>query len=109
MEINFPSKTNKIAERDKLVPSPEQRAAYLWAHVQLIKPTLWDLICFSTEVLAIASIEHEFLQDINKKLVSVVYTAHYYTETPIDSCLKLDSQGQPEPKTSEQESSTLTK
>lgn len=75
--------------RDLVTHSPEQRASYLWKllEAQGIKPTQWDLICFAAETFALLSADIEFLQDISKRMVSIVYTAHYHTpEIYTSSC-----------------------
>lgn len=70
--------------RDLVTHSPEQRAKWLWDRLEgktlsTVKPTQWDLICFAAEVFALLSADIEFLQEISKRMVSIVYTAHYHT------------------------------
>lgn len=79
-------------ERDSVVASPEQRAKYIWDRIHSIepKPTLWDIVCFCTESLALAAAEFTFLQPYMKRVVSVIYTAHYHTPEPFPSCLSLE-------------------
>lgn len=111
MEINIPNAhEERIAARDKISPSPEQRAAHLWAEIQRLnpKPTQWDIVCFCTEALGVIAAHHEFLQAVVKQLNRTVYTAHYYTDTPIDSCLELASKEPQGQTTSELDSSLLT-
>ena len=88
-------------------PSPEHRAEFLYKHMQTMnpKPTMWDLVCFSTETIALLAGELEFLQPVAKQLVSVVYTAHYHSDIPFDSCLSNSNSVE---KTSTQEPSELT-
>lgn len=83
--------------RDKISPSPEQRATHLWEAIHKLprRPTFWDLVCFCAETFAIVAAEYTFLKPIAARLVSVVYTAHYQTPDPYPSCLD-DSQAKPE-------------
>lgn len=75
--------------RDKISPSPEQRATHLWSVIHTLKPrpTMWDLVCFCAETLGVVASEYTFLKPIVAKLVSVIYTAHYQTPDPYPSCL----------------------
>lgn len=93
-----------IKERDKISPSPEQRARYIWYAVQRLtpKPTLWDIICFCSETLSAASLEHEWLKYPAKMVSKSLYIAHYLTDTPIDSCLVAKSVEPTTPSTSVQ-------
>lgn len=85
-----------VARRDKLTPTPEQRAQWIWnrLHGQMsqITPKPWDLICFSVETLALLAAEYTFLQPVIKKLVSIVYTAHYYTDEVYSSSCPMNQQ-----------------
>ena len=89
-------KQTLITNRDKVSPSPEQRATRLWSAVHKLepRPTQWDIVCFCVESLAIVSSEIEFLKPIVARLVSIVYTAHYGTPEPWPSANdKLDTKG----------------
>lgn len=81
---NVTDRKTLMEERDKISPSPEQRATRLWSAIHTLKPrpTAWDIVCFCVESLAVVSTEHEFLKPIVARLVSVVYTAHYNTSEP---------------------------
>lgn len=105
MEINLSvAHEERIRERDKITPPPSERAAFLWAEIQRLnpRPTQWDIVCFCTEALGVIAAHHEFLQAAVKRLNTTVYTAHYYTDTPIESCLKSTLKVEPPP-TSEQD------
>lgn len=82
----------KMKERDKVSPSPEVRAAAIWAiiHSLDVKPTAWDLICFCCEAFAAlaSSGGYEFLQPFAKRLVSIVYTAHYNSPEPMPTSVE---------------------
>ena len=82
--------------RDKINPSPEQRAIHLWKAIYTLtpKPTFWDLVCFCTETFAIVATEYSFLKPIAAKLVSIVYTAHYQTPDPFPSSLDAERQSE---------------
>ena len=79
-----------IEKRDKESPSPEQRAVRIWSAINAMepRPTLWDIVCFSCEALAALSTELDFLQPFTKRLVSIVYTAHYHTPEPYPSAVE---------------------
>lgn len=98
-----------IAERDKIVPSPADRAKFLWEHLQTLepKPTYWDIICLAAESVASMASTNEWLRDVAKALIKRVYTAHYHTDPPIASCLP-SSSVQPKQEISEPASSELT-
>lgn len=85
---------DKMDLRDKISPSPEQRAAFLYEAVNAKKPTLWDLVCFCTEVLGVVAVEYTWLKPFAARLVSIVYTAHYNTPDPFPSVL--DAKREPE-------------
>lgn len=94
-EVNRDNTERLLEERDKINPSPQVRANAIWniLNNHEPRPTLWDLICFSTETLTIAAGDsYPFLTKIVKALVSNVYTIHYYGDEVIDSFVKVDGE-----------------
>lgn len=77
-------------ERDKLNPSPGERAEFLFSILQKLepKPTIWDMVCFSAEILAVASEDLPTLQPLVMQIISSVYTAHYNVREPFKSSVR---------------------
>lgn len=75
-----------IAEIDEKVVSPGERANYIWKLLKQEHPDLtdWDVLCFASEYLAMMSSAHLWLEDAAKKVVGLIYTAHYMNPEAID-------------------------
>lgn len=80
-----------MEQRDAINASPEQRASYIWPVVQRMnpKPTAWDIICFCAEAFASIAGGYDFLKPFAKRLIQIVYTAHYHTPDPYPSALEV--------------------
>lgn len=81
---------NYIENRDLVSLTPEERAAYIWTHIQLMepKPMLWDIICFSISMLGAAVVEYPLLLQATKILTKLIYAIHYNTTEPFESGFK---------------------
>ena len=80
-----------IGEVDKQIASPSERAALVWSYLKNEHPDLtdWDVICFSTEYLGMMVPVHPWLEELAKKLATLVYTAHYLTpDTDVSSSIE---------------------
>lgn len=82
-----------VKERDAISPNPSQRAAYIYSIVRAAqpKPTVWDIVCFCAEVLAVFAADHSFLMPLARAANGIVYTAHYNTPEPFESCLTVEA------------------
>lgn len=85
--------TRIMEERDKINPSPSVRATAVWniLNSHNPRPTLWDIVCFSTEALTISAAEsYPFLAKIVRALVTNVYAIHYHGDELINSFVDKD-------------------
>jgi len=82
----------QIAEVDKIIPDPVQRAKKIYdilkQHEDL---TDWDLVCFSSEFLGLMSMGPlPYLDKVAKEVGKLVYMQHYFhtneavTNTPVN-------------------------
>lgn len=76
-----------IAEVDRLYVSPGERANYIWALLKSEHPDLtdWDVICFAGEFLGMMSSQHLWLTEAAKRVVGLIYAAHYMNAEQIDA------------------------
>lgn len=81
-----------MQERDKVSPSPTLRAKVVWDILQAEspKPIVWDLVCFSLEILTISSESYPYIIPAVKVLNQAIYGAHYNTEEPFPSFINVD-------------------
>lgn len=81
----------RINERDKVTPSPEERAGYI---LNLIKDnnndiTDWDIICFCSEYLGAMVINYNWLEvECIQLITRRVQTAHYTRDEIPESGVK---------------------
>lgn len=77
----------RIIAIDARTPSPTQRAERVWNILQTHDPdlTTWDVLCFCAEFIALNAERYHWIVPLAKKFVSLVYSAHYYDETRVDS------------------------
>lgn len=85
--------------RDEVTPPPAERAEFIFDYLQEHNPkfTMWDLTCFATEFLAVASHEIPTLQPAIKDLISKLYTAHYHVGEPFASSVREANKRSDEP------------
>ena len=76
-----------IGEVDQRFVSPGERANYIWSLLKSEHPELtdWDVICFAGEFLGMMSNVHLWLQDPTKRVVGLIYAAHYMNAEQIDA------------------------
>ena len=96
----------RVAERDAKYQNPAERALKVYKVLLETHPefTTWDLVCFSTEWLALMAAGWEWLQEPTKQVNRLVYQAHYFmpeeqftSEAPIKGIeLHESSQDHPE-------------
>jgi len=76
-----------IAEVDKRVVSPDERANYIWQLLKKEHPDLtdWDVLCFAIEYIGMMHTVHSWLEFPAKHLTSLLYNAHYLNSEAIDA------------------------
>jgi hypothetical protein len=70
----------RVAERDAKFENPAQRALRVYKILHDTHPelTTWDLVCFSTEWLALMAAGWDWLKEPAKSINRIVYEAHYF-------------------------------
>jgi hypothetical protein len=81
-----------IDATDERVVSPSERAEYIWTCLKQEHPDLtdWDVLCFAGEYLGMMSPTYLWLEEPAKRVLGLIYTAHYMNPEQIDgeSCIK---------------------
>lgn len=76
-----------IAQVDKMMPSPSERARMVWIELQNASSVSyisnWDLVCFSVEILGKFSQEFPWMKPAAKQINGLVYKAHYLNHDKI--------------------------
>lgn len=62
---------------DKVIPSPEDRAAKVYELIESNEMPIWDIVCFCMVFLTKAAVMLEFLKPFATELHKLVYLAHY--------------------------------
>ena len=74
----------RISLVDERIPSPSQRAEYVWRHLRTTAPDLtdWDILCFAVEYIAMMTPVYPWLLTSARAVAQLVYTAHYAMFSP---------------------------
>src|SRR4051812_37523920 len=104
-----PSLTEKhIAEIDRRVVSPGERADYIWQCLKREHPDLtdWDVLCFAGEYMGMMRETYPWLEEPAKRVLGLIYAAHYMNPDTIDgeSVIKRPPAASPEHSDSERKS-----
>ena len=70
----------RIAEIDRLIPSPEQRAQEVYNAIKQTLPdkTNWDVICFCINYLGLSAQAYDWMESAVRHLSRQIYNAHYF-------------------------------
>lgn len=81
----------RIAAVDEVIVSPSERATHIWTLLKAEHPDLtdWDVLCFAAEYMAMQSNVYMWLEEPVKKVVGLVYLAHYMNPETIDAASSL--------------------
>lgn len=79
----------RVADVDAKHVDPSRRAQYLYAKLIALEPqpTMWDMVCFASELIAMTSLMEPAFVDVAKKLAAITYEIHYIHGTNLESCL----------------------
>ena len=84
--ISIQEIADRMMEVDSKIPSPQDRAAIVFAKLKEVMPGLsvWDTICFASEYIGSQVATLPFIEAPAKDMLMLLYTYHYQYPESVD-------------------------